>query len=407
MIDPAKKRLTRIFTLVALGFSVLIVSISYFFLHYSTSREINRHMEEVIEKEFLDQFNRSGLDPFKDMWNQYRFQILNKEGVVVVSTRNSLDFYPLLNRGLLQKAFSGKRKIEALKVMDEPYLVSYFPINVKYIGRAAVSLTEVEKYKTAFLKLILLTLPGMFLISFLISRYLVNHAMEQISDFFTFQETFSSNVTHELRSPLASLKGNLEVTLRKDRETEEYKEILQLGLKEVDRIIDLLNNLNMLASSKFKPLDLFTDSVDLSKVVDELLRTYTPILRAKKIKLDANKIVKATCLCDEALIRRTIENLIDNAVKYTQEGGSMSLELGKDLKNILITITNTCQALDKQDLSHIFEPFYRGKNSRGHSTGGKGLGLYISRYIVRSHGGDIKINNTYGNIFSLTISLPL
>ena len=319
MIDPAKKRLTRIFTLVALGFSVLIVSISYFFLHYSTSREINRHMEEVIEKEFLDQFNRSGLDPFKDMWNQYRFQILNKEGVVVVSTRNSLDFYPLLNRGLLQKAFSGKRKIEALKVMDEPYLVSYFPINEKYIGRAAVSLTEVEKYKTAFLKLILLTLPGMFLISFLISRYLVNHAMEQISDFFTFQETFSSNVTHELRSPLASLKGNLEVTLRKDRETEEYKEILQLGLKEVDRIIDLLNNLNMLASSKFKPLELFTDSVDLSKVVDELLRTYTPILRAKKIKLDANKIVKATCLCDEALIRRTIENLIDNAVKYTQE----------------------------------------------------------------------------------------
>jgi len=139
----------------------------------------------------------------------------------------------------------------------------------------------------------------------------------------------------------------------------------------VDRIIDLLNNLNMLASSKFKPLDLFTDSVDLSKVVDELLRTYTPILRAKKIKLDANKIEKATCLCDEALIRRTIENLIDNAVKYTQEGGSMSLELGKDLKNILITITNTCQALDKQDLSHIFEPFYRGKNSRGHSTGGK------------------------------------
>ena len=85
----------------------------------------------------------------------------------------------------------------------------------------------------------------------------------------------------------------------------------------------------------------------------------------------------------------------------------MSLELGKDLKNILITITNTCQALDKQDLSHIFEPFYRGKNSRGHSTGGKGLGLYISRYIVRSHGGDIKINNTYGNIFSLTIFLPL
>lgn len=407
MIDPAKRRLTRIFALVALAFSVLIVSISYFFLHYSTSSEINRHMEEVIEKEFLDQFNHSGLDPFKDMWNVYRFQILNKEGAVVVSTRNSMDFYPLLNRVLLQKAFSGKRRIEELKVGAEPYLVSYFPINAKYIGRAAVSLTEVNKYKTAFLKLIFFTLPGMVLISFLLSRYLVNHAMEQISDFFTFQETFSSNVTHELRSPLASLKGNLEVTLRKDREREEYKEVLQLGLKEVDRIIDLLNNLNMLASSKFKPLELFTDSVDISKVIDELTKTYNPILQARKIKLAVKKTGKATCLCDEALIRRTIENLFDNAVKYTQEGGSVSLELGKDSKKVMITITNTCQALDRQDLSHIFEPFYRGKNSRGHGAGGKGLGLYISRYIVRSHGGDIKINNTYGNIFSLTISLPV
>src|SRR3990172_7085223 len=298
MIVPVKRRLTRIFTAVALGFSVLILSISYFFVHYSTFSEVKRHMNEDIERDFLDQFNRSGLDPFRDMWNEHRFQILNRQGVVIVSTRNSMDFYPLLNRELLKKAFSGKRRFEELEVKNEPYLVSYFPIDGKYIGRAASSLTEVRKYESAFLKLILFTLPGIFLISFFISRYLVNHAMEQISDFFTFQETFSSNVTHELRSPLASLKGNLEVTLRKDRETEEYKEILQLGLKEVDRIINLLNNLNLLASSKFKPLDLFTDSVDISKVIDELVGTYTPILQAKRINFNA-KVARAACICDE------------------------------------------------------------------------------------------------------------
>jgi signal transduction histidine kinase len=407
MIVPVKRRLTRIFAAVALGFSVLILSVSYFFVHYSTFSEVKRHMNEDIERDFLDQFNRSGLDPFRDMWNEHRFQILNREGVVVVSTRNSMDFYPSLNRELLKKAFSGKRRFEELEVKSEPYLVSYFPIDGKYIGRASSSLTEVRKYESAFLKLILVTLPGMFLISFLISRYLVNHAMEQISDFFTFQETFSSNVTHELRSPLASLKGNLEVTLRKDRGTEEYKEILSLSLKEVDRIINLLNNLNLLASSKFKPLDLFTDAVNIGKMIDELVRTYTPILQARKIKFDAAKVARATCICDEALIRRTIENLIDNAVKYTPEGGSISLAVVKDLKKILITITNTCPAMDKHDLEHIFEPFYRGKNIIDHSVEGKGLGLYISRYIVRSHGGDIKMNNTYGNLFSLTISLPL
>jgi len=407
MIIPAKRRLTRIFTAVALGLSVLILSISYFFVHYSTFSETKRHMNEDIERDFLDQFYRSGLDPFKDMWNEHRFQILNREGKVIVSTRNSMDFYPLLNPRLLKKAFSGKRGFEEQEVLNEPFLVSYFPIDGKYIGRAAISLIEVKKYERAFLKLIMVTFPGIFLISFFVSRYLVNHAMGQVSDFFTFQETFSSNVTHELRSPLASLKGNLEVTLRKDRRTEEYKEIMALSLKEVDRIINLLNNLNLLASSKFKPLDLFKDAVDIGKLIDEVVRAYTPVLMARNIKLDAKKIMRAICICDEALIRRTIENVIDNAVKYTPEGGSISIDVVEDQKKIHITITNTCPAIIKEDSEHIFQPFYRGKNVTACTADGKGLGLYISRYIMRSHGGDLKLNNTYGNLFSLTISLPL
>ena len=407
MINPAKKRLTRIFTSVALGFSVLILSISYFFVHYSTFTEVKRHMTEDIEKEFLDQFYHSGLDPIKNMWDEHRFQIINREGRIIVSTRNSADFYPVLNRRYLEKAFSGHRNFEEMDIKNEPYLVSYFPIDGKYIGRAAVSLADVKKYENVFLRLILATFPGIFLISFFVSRYLVNQAMEQIAAFFTFQETFSSNVSHELRSPLASLKGNLEVTLRKDRGLEEYKEILDLGLREVDRIIDLLNNLNLLASSKFKPLDLFRDSVDIRKIINEQVGAFTAFLQEKDINLDVSMVTKAVCICDEALIRRTIENVITNAVKYTPERGSISIAVTEAPKKILITITNTCLALSRQDVEHIFEPFYRGKNIVPHSAEGKGLGLYISRYIMRSHGGDITLNNTYGNIFSLTISLPL
>jgi len=407
MINPAKRRLARIFAAVTLLFSVLIVGLSYFFVYYSTDRELKRHMRLDIEKEFLDQFNNSGLEPFKDMWIEHRFQILNRKGEVVVSTRNSLKFYPLLNPEYLEKAFKGNREFEELEVMNEPYLISYFPIDGNYIGRAALSLTEAKKYKNMFLKLILGTLPGILLISYFISRYLVNQAMQQISDFFTFQETFSSNVTHELRSPLASLKGNLEVTLRRDRGTEEYKDILALSLKEVDRIINLLNNLNLLASSKSKPLELFTDAVDISTMIDELIRTYTPVLQSKKILLNVIRNEKATCICDEGLIRRTIENLIDNAVKYTPEGGSIQLDMTRKSGYILVTITNTCMAMNKDDIGHIFEPFYRGKNALSHNTEGKGLGLYISRYIMRSHGGDITLNNTNNNLFSITLSLPL
>jgi signal transduction histidine kinase len=406
MINPAKRSLTRTFAAVTLLFSVLILGLSYFFVHYSTIRELKRHMNEDVEKEFLDQFHNSGLEPFKDMWNEHHFQILNRNGDVVVSTRNSLKFYPLLNPEYIQKAFNGKREFEEREVMNQPYLISYFPLDGKYIGRIAASLSEAKKYENMFLKLILGTLPGILLVSFFISRYLVNKAMEQISDFFTFQETFSSNVTHELRSPLASLKGNLEVTLRKDRVAEEYKDILNLSLKEVDRIINLLNNLNLLASSKTRPLELFTDVVDIRMMIDELIRTYTPVLQSKKILSNVIRNEKATCICDEGLIRRTFENLIDNAVKYTPEGGSIALDISGKPEKVLVTIMNDCLAMNKNDIEHIFQPFYRGKNSMSHDIDGKGLGLYISRYIVRSHGGDITFNSTNGNVFSITVSLP-
>ncbi|MBI5634276.1 MAG: GHKL domain-containing protein [Nitrospirae bacterium] len=407
MIVPTKKRLAIIFTSVILIFNAIILILSYVFLHQSIMGSAKRHMREDIRIEFLDQYRRSGLDPIKNLWDEHLFQILNREGAIVVSSRNSGDFYPEVNPVLLKKAFSGKDGFSVQKIGSTDYLISYFSLDGTYVGRAALSLAESQKYEKNFLDMILVALPGMVFLSYLTSRFLVNHAMEKISDFFTFQETFSSNVTHELRSPLASLKGNLEVTLRKERSIEDYKDTLQLSLKEVDRIIGLLNNLYLLASSKFKPLDLFKNEVDIVKIVASVAQTYAAAMADQGIKFTLSETDAALCHCDEALIRRTIENLLDNAVKYTPVNGSISMSVQKDEKKISMTITNTCKALERNDLKHIFDPFYRGRNTKNAKIEGKGLGLYISRYIIRSHGGDIKVNNTYGNLFSLTVSIPL
>jgi len=407
MIVPTKKRLTIIFTSVILLFNAIILIVSYVFIHQSILSGAKRHMREDIRIEFLDQYRRSGLDPIKYLWDEHVFQILSREGTIVVSSRNSVDFYPELNKALLKKAFGGKESFAIQKIGPTDYLISYFPIDGTYVGRAALSLLEAQKYEKNFLNMIMMALPAMFLFSYLTSRFLVNHAMERISDFFTFQETFSSNVTHELRSPLASLKGNLEVTLRKERSVEDYKETLQLSLREVDRIIGLLNNLYLLASSKFKPLDLFKNKVDIVQIITSVAKTYAVAMSDQGIKFTLSETDAAFCHCDEALMRRTIENLLDNAVKYTPANGSVTMTVEKDEKKISMTITNTCKTLDRNDLKHIFDPFYRGRNTKNAKIEGKGLGLYISRYIIRSHGGDIRVNNTYGNLFSLIVTIPL
>lgn len=406
MIIPTKRRLTIIFTSVIVAFNIVLLVLSYIFWHETMVNGVKRYMREEIYVEFLDQFNRSGLDPFRNMWDEHHFQILNREGVVVVSTKNSADFYPELNRRLLAEAFTGMQVFETRKVLNEKYLIFYFPIDGTYAGRAAKSLSGEITYDRAFLKLVLMALPLMLFFSYLMSRLLVNRAMKPISDIFTFQETFSSNVSHELRSPLASLKGNFEVALRKERPAGEYREVITFGLKETDRIIKLLNILSMLASSKFKPLDLFKNKTDINALIKDLVQSYAMQIQARRITLTTSEIPGLSCNCDETLIRRSLENLLDNAVKYTADGGRIDLTLSLVAGHISVTISNTAVPLEQEELDNIFNPFYRGRRAVDLRVEGKGLGLYIARYIMRSHGGDLTINQSDRNRFSITMFLP-
>jgi len=247
-------------------------------------------------------------------------------------------------------------------------------------------------------------LPLMLLISFFVSRYLVRHAMKPISDVFEFQENFSSNVTHELRSPLASLKGNLEVALRKERNADEYMQTLRLGLKEVDRIIELINNLYMLASSKFKPLEIVSKEANITAILEETMASCKSRIDEKNITVDATGVSAVKCNCDESLMRRALYNLVDNAVKYTPVAGAIKLELTKGDNGMSLSISNTCESINRDEIVKLFEPFYRGENALSSNVEGKGLGLYIARYIVRSHGGDVTIKASDDNMCTIVIS---
>jgi len=386
--------------------NIVVFSMSYYFLHKSIVKTVKQHMTEDIRNEFLYQYTQSGLAPFKKMWDEHRFQILNQEGNIVISTQNSSDFYPVLNRKLLEGAFEGRQGYEIIDVKHTNYLICYFQLDRSYVGRVAASLADEEGYERSFMKLILMTFPGIIILSFTASSFLVNKAMKPISDIFTFQDTFSSNVSHELRSPLASLKGNFEVALRKERTPDEYIETIRAGLFETDRIIDLLNNLSMLASSKFKPLELYRKKADVAGILRSLTSAYKASAVSGGIKLKISTIPDVLCSCDESLIRRTIQNLLDNAMKYTPQGGTIDISLVKRGGVIILKISNSCEPLSRKTKEHLFEPFSRGGLSRRMNPEGKGLGLYISRYIARSHGGDLRVDATGRNIFSVTLILP-
>jgi signal transduction histidine kinase len=405
MIEPIRKRLTAIFTTVIVVFNVMTMAFSFVVLQRSLVIGVKNHLTEDIRDEFIFIYSRYGLKSFQKISDENHFQVLSKTGEVMAAVRNSAGFDPGLNKDLLSAAFAGKQVFEKKKIGGESYLVSYFPMDAEYAGRAAVSLVSIVDEENNFLRMVLILSPVMLLFSYLASKYLLSHAMKPISDIFTFQETFLSNVNHELQSPLTSMKGNSEVVLRKERSAVEYREVIESGLKETDRMINLLHNLSLLASSKFKPLDLSQKRADLDNILRELLTAYAPAVSAKQLSLEVTDTTGVSCVCDQDLIRRTMENLLDNAVKYTPNGGSISVSLSRKKGRIFFTVSNTCEPIEKKELENLFEPFYRGERSRLQAEG-KGLGLYIVSYIVRSHGGTIALDKTDSRVFSVTVSLP-
>jgi signal transduction histidine kinase len=404
MIKPTQRKLTILFTSIIVVFNALVLIISFSTLNRSLIRSLKDYLNHDVRDEYLPYVTSGDFKTLEAMREHEVFQVFDREGKLVSGTYKFRDMSMPVNRDLMEKAFAGKQKFENVRYNGGSYLVAYIPIDSSHVGRAAMPLTTIIEYERNFTNLAVLMMPIMLIVSFLISRYLVTQAMKPIADVFTFQENFSSNVTHELRSPLASLKGNLEVTLRKDRSAGEYRETLRLGLREVNRMIGMINDLYMLASSKFRPLDLVMKETNLKPIIEEMLESHKNDIASKKIKVDTSLLTDVTCSCDDTLMRRAFENIIDNAVKYTPGNGVITASLSKEGQRLSLVISNTCEHVNRDEIKNFFEPFYRGENALGRSVEGKGLGLYIARYIIRSHGGEITMQITDDNMCRIEIS---
>jgi signal transduction histidine kinase len=303
-----------------------------------------------------------------------------------------------------------------MRFIDKRLITILISVALSYILLMAVILLNFRLSATEgyggfngsyFLKLILLSFPGMLVISYLISRLLLNHTLKHVLDICEFQEKLLTNSIYELRSPLTSIRGNLEVSLRKDRTVEEYKKVIQLSLEETDRIIDSLKYLQLLLSSKLKPLELFNEQADLKMIVSERIHVCMPRIRSKRIALEVAELSDLICVCDEGLIRQTIGNLLEKAVKYTPEGGLIKISSSKDLQNMHLTIENTYRDINKEELKSFSEPHSQKKSLLDRNIDGLEVGLSIARYIIHSHHGEMKVQIKDDHLFSITISLPL
>jgi signal transduction histidine kinase len=308
---------------------------------------------------------------------------------------------------LLQLALAGTASQERLRLGSATVLVAYIPLPDNRVGRAVAPLDVLSELERTIGYIAVLGLPVMLACSYVLSRLLVARVMIPIRDVFTYQELYSANLSHELLSPLTALKGGMDVTLRRERSPDEYRRALADGLRQVDRIVDLVNDLQLLTSARFRPADLLREPVRLLDLVDDGVAARRGTVAERGLKIEVQAPDDVECSADRTLVRRVLENLLDNAVKYTPRGGSITVRLDREGSNAVLRVGNDCPPLAGAAREQLFQPFSRGPGTGRGSIPGRGLGLYIARYIARSHGGDLVLLPSAESHFDVSLVLPL
>lgn len=232
-----------------------------------------------------------------------------------------------------------------------------------------------------------------------------NEMLEKVHMSFHAQRKFIQDLSHEMRTPLTILKGELDVALKRDRSPERYREILRSSLEETDKISRMLETLLVLARLESEDRAHNTERVDLVRMLREIRDDMAILAAQKEIELVFHAVGEVHARLDREKMRRAFINIIDNALKYTPPKGRVEVAVRRDTERALVTVTDTGCGIDDSDLPFIFDRFYRGRESRdGQSFG---LGLSIARTIVEAHGGTIACESALGRGTTFRITLPV
>ncbi len=219
---------------------------------------------------------------------------------------------------------------------------------------------------------------------------------------------FVSNASHELKTPLSTMKILIETILYQDPlDPGMTKEFLNDVNKEIDRLSRIVSDLLTLVNIDSGGMRLNSADIDLNELLLEQVKRLAPLARENGIELDCTGRESVEVTGDSVKLQQVLYNVIDNAIKYTPRGGEVHASISRAGRRAVIRVSDTGIGIPAEDLPHIFDRFYRVDKARSRATGGTGLGLSIVKQIVLLHGGTISAASEEGKGTTFTIELPL
>ncbi len=232
-----------------------------------------------------------------------------------------------------------------------------------------------------------------------------NHMMDRLEQLFTAQQRFVADVSHELRTPLTAVRGNLDLIRRYGMDPASLEAIES----EVDRMSRMVNDLLLLARADSGGLKLDRMALDLDTVVTEVYREARVLAKDRDLKIVMARFEPVRILGNPDRMKQLLLNLVSNAIKFTPDGGQVSLSLWQDKGEAVVQVSDTGIGIGPEDLEHIFDRFYQADSSRTRRdiTGGSGLGLSIAKWIAEAHDGTLTVESELGVGTTFTLRVPV
>jgi len=232
----------------------------------------------------------------------------------------------------------------------------------------------------------------------------INALLDRLQDAFQREKQFTADASHELKTPLAVVKGTLDVLVRKPRESAHYEERIRYCLDELNRMARLIDQLLMLARYEDDTLNPNIAKIDIEASLQSVMSRLEPLTIEKLISIRMESTSSGTIAADPAMLEMMFENILSNAIKYSPAGSSIEIGIARRSALLVCTITDHGVGIPEEKLQNVFDRFYRVDESRSSSTGGFGLGLSIVRKLadLQHIGISVSSRENAGTIFEMT-----
>jgi heavy metal sensor kinase len=233
-----------------------------------------------------------------------------------------------------------------------------------------------------------------------------NSMVSRLDDSFQQMKKFNADAAHELRTPLAILQGETEVALRSPNLPDEIRSVLASNLEELDRLTRIVNDLLTLSEAEAGRQVLVKEPVDLKALLEDLVEQMRLLVLDRNLKIEVRSAADLWVDADKLWLRRAVLNVLDNAIKYSRDGGMIEVSAVRENSSARLAVRDHGIGILPGDLPHIFDRLYRADPARSRDSGGAGLGLALVKWVVEAHKGSIRVESEpdQGSVFE--ISLP-